>query len=88
MIRFSFRLRFVCGIPLMLQSVIQTIYSFINKKFYISLQTILNQISYKIFLLLRRYASILHTRLRLGFSGCMNSYLFKIKQKSSPACLC
>ena len=34
---------------------------------------------------LTRYASILHTRLRLGFSG-LNSYLFMINRKSSPSC--
>ncbi len=36
---------------------------------------------------LTRYASILHTRLRLGFSG-LNSYLFRIKCKLSPGCAC
>lgn len=36
---------------------------------------------------LTRYASILHTRLRLGFSG-LNSYLFRIKCKLSPSCAC
>ena len=36
---------------------------------------------------LTRYASILHTRLRFGFSG-LNSYLFRIKCKLSPSCAC
>ena len=36
---------------------------------------------------LRRYASILHTSLRFGFSG-LNSYLFRIKCKLSPSCTC
>ena len=36
---------------------------------------------------LRRYASILHTHLRFGFSG-LNSYLFRIKCKLSPSCTC
>lgn len=44
--------------------------------------------SYKLYdYSLTRYASILQTRLRLGFSG-LNSYLFKINRKLSPSCAC